>query len=103
MTRSMLASALALCLASPGLATPVSQVGSYSFPVRVAGQALSVPYDCNQLLTTSHPAVTRAVVIVPGSARDSNNGYSTLTQCASSAGLNNSSSLLIVPQFLIEE
>jgi hypothetical protein len=104
MTRVLaFACALGLCLASPSLATPVAQVGAYRFPVLVGGNALSVPYEGNQLLTESHSQVTRAVVIVPGSLRDSDNGYSTLTRSASLAGVNNSTSLLIVPQFLIEE
>ena len=104
MTRILvLASSMSLCLAGTGLATPVPQVGAYSFPVRVGGQSLTVPYDGNQLLTQSHSQVTRAVVLVPGSARESDYGLGTLVRSATTAGVNNSTSLLIAPQFLIEE
>jgi hypothetical protein len=94
---------LALCLVRPALAaSPVAQVGSFSFPVTVNGDTLQIPYDGNQILTDSHPQVVRAVVIIPGSERNSSYGYETLLQCAAIAGLNDAASLLVVPQYLVE-
>lgn len=94
---------LALSLASPAAAAPVAQVGAHAFPVTVSGQLFWVPYDGNQLLTEAHSLVVRAVVIIPGSARDSDSGYGTLARAASIVGMNDLTSLLVVPQFLLEE
>ena len=96
--------ALVLCLAPPALAvTPVTQIGAFLFPVSVDGTALQIPYDGNQILTESHPQVVRAVVIIPGSNRNSGYGYETLLQSATIAGVNDPTSLLVVPQYLVEE
>jgi hypothetical protein len=104
MTRFLgIVSCLALGLARPALAvTPVTQVGSFSFPVTVGGQALQIPYDGSQVLAGSHPQVVRAVVLIPGSNRNSPYGFGTLVLCATIAGVNDATSLLVVPQYLIE-
>jgi hypothetical protein len=99
-----IASALVLCLAPPALAeSPVARIGSFTFAVSVDSNALQIPYDGNQSLTESHPGVVRAVVIIPGSNRNSGFGYETLLESATIAGMNDTSSLLVVPQYLIEE
>ena len=99
-----IASALVLCLAPPIRAdSPVSAIGAFAFTVFVDSSALVIPYDGNQLLTDPHPQVLRAVVLIPGSNRNSSFGYETLLECATIAGMNDSTSLLVVPQYLIEE
>jgi hypothetical protein len=94
---------LGVCHAGPALAaTPVSELGASTFSVVVAGQSLRIPYDANQSLAGS-ATVVRAVVIIPGSNRNCDYGYDTAREAATSAGMNNSTSLLVAPQFLVED
>lgn len=98
-----LALLLGVCHANHALAvTPVSEVGAYSFGVTVGGQTMRVPYDANQMLTSS-PQVVRAILVIPGSNRSCDYGYDTMRQAASAAGMLNSSTLLLAPQFLLED
>ena len=105
MTRLLaIATALVLCLAPRARAEPpVTTIGAFTFSVVVDTSALLIPYDANQSVTEPHAQVVRAVVIIPGSNRNSSFGYQTLLECAAIAGVNDSTSLLVVPQFLIEE
>ena len=105
MTRSLaIVTALVLCLAPQARAEPpVTAIGAFAFAVAVDTSTLQIPYDANQSVAEPHPQVVRAVVIIPGSNRNSGFGYQTLLECAAIAGVNDSTSLLVVPQYLIEE
>ena len=95
---------IAACLAllpSPVLSVPV--IGASSFSMVVNGHVLLIPYDGNKSLSSTYLLVEHAVVLVPGSNRSSNFAYETLLEAASIAGANNAATMLIAPQFLIEE
>jgi hypothetical protein len=95
---------LAICL-SPAAsgAVPVAQVGSFTFTVSGSGSPAQIPYDANLSLGGSHPQVLRAVVLVHGTSRSARNAYETLIEAADLAGVDDGTSLLLAPQFLIEE
>jgi opacity protein-like surface antigen len=97
---------IALCLAilAPAAVAvdPVTEVGASTFAVQVDGHVLQTPYDSNQSLSGFSSQVLRAVVLVPGSSRSSSHANETLAQAATIAGVNDGTSLLVAPQFLIE-
>jgi hypothetical protein len=103
MTRILTVSLFLLVAAANAGASPVGHVGSSRFSVTVQGRTLKIPYDGNQSITTAHPSVVRAVILIHGSARNSQTASETLDMDATTAGVNNSTSLLFGPQFLTEE
>ena len=84
-------------------ATPVSHVGSKTYSVTVQGHVLKIPYDANQTATTAHSSVVRLVVLIHGGNRHCETALSNMQTAASIAGVNNTTSLLVGPQFLTEE
>lgn len=95
---------IAACLAllpAPVLSVPV--IGANSFSMTVSGHVLLIPYDGNKSLSSLYTLVEHAVVLVPGSNRSSNFAYETLLEAANIAGANDAATMLIAPQFLIEE
>ena len=103
MTRILPVALLLLVAAAHVTAAPVDNVGTYRFPVVVQGYTLKIPYDANQSVTSAHSSVVRLVLLIHGSSRHSDTALETLTMDAQAAGVNNSSSLLVGPQFLTEE
>ena len=103
MTRLLPVALFLLVAAAPATATPVDVVGTFRFPVTVQGHILKIPYDANQSVTSAHSSVRRLVLLIHGSARHSDTALETLELDATAAGVNNSSSLLVGPQFLTEE
>jgi len=98
--------ALTLCAglcARASAASPVSQVPGSRFHVIVNGHVLSIPYERNLALTGSYPQVTRAAVLVHGTARDADQAYENLVDAAREAGVKSGTALLVAPQFLTEE
>jgi hypothetical protein len=83
--------------------TPVSRIGTYTLPIAVSGAVLQIPYDASASVSSSSSQVLRAVVLIHGSSRDSKFAYDTLVQAAALAGRNDPSTLLVAPQFLVEE
>lgn len=82
--------------------TPVKQVGAFTFAVQVAAHILQVPYEASRSIGETDTLVRRAVVLVPGSARNSAGAYDTLRDAAALAHAADGTSLLVAPQFLIE-
>jgi hypothetical protein len=103
MTKFLPVALLLLLAASMATATPVDQLGTYRFSVTVQGHTLKIPYDANQSITVAHSSVRRLVLLIHGSSRHSDTALETLQLDATAAGVNNSSSLLVGPQFLTEE
>ena len=105
-TRIVACLAVALCLVVLGraaFAVPVSEIGASSFAIQVDDHVVQIPYDSNQSLSSFSSQVQRAVVLVPGSNRSSSHAYETLVLAATIADVNDGTSLLVAPQFLIEE
>ena len=103
MTRILPVALFILVAASNAAATAVTHVGTFRFPVIVQGHTLNVPYDGNESITAAHSSVVRCVIEVPGSNRNSQYDYQTVSMDASTAGVNDATSLLFAPQFLTEE
>src|SRR5262245_15280487 len=92
----------ALCaVPATALPAPVSSVGSYTFSLNVGGSLVTIPYDANLPLTGVYPQVDRIVILLHGSSRSSANAHDTLVEGADLA--NDDTSLLLAPQFLIED
>jgi hypothetical protein len=93
---------LATCSA-PGvsISVPVTEIGTYTFSVNAAGSTLTIPYDANLTLSGFYPHIERVVILLHGSSRSSANAYDTLVEAADIAG--DFTSLLLAPQFLIEQ
>jgi len=94
---------VALVTASDASAQAVTHVGSQRFSVTISGHTLKIPYDANQSITSAHSSVVRLVVLVHGGNRHCDTALSNMQSAASTAGVNNTTSLLVGPQFLIED
>lgn len=101
---SVAMSFLAVCFAAVGTAAaPVTAIGSFTFPMTVSGTPVQILYNANLSLASSHPQVQRAVVLVHGTNRNVQNAYANLLAAAALAGANDSTCLLVAPQFVVEE
>src|SRR5215471_2500395 len=103
MTRLLGVALLMLVAASNASAQAVAHVGSQRFTVTVQGHALQIPYDANQSITTTHSSVVRCVILIHGGNRHCDTALNNMQSAASTAGVNNTTSLLVGPQFLIED
>ncbi|MFH1143487.1 MAG: right-handed parallel beta-helix repeat-containing protein, partial [Candidatus Eisenbacteria bacterium] len=84
----------------------VTCVSEYRITFRLGsgpGDTLQIPYDRNHALGESHPGFTRAVVMVHGTNRTACSYYDALELTASNAGHAEAYTLLLAPQFLIQE
>lgn len=82
--------------------TPVKEVGAARLVLRPEGQQLTLPYYSNLDPGIAHDNVERAVIVVHGTNRNADDYYARVEWPARFAGRADLRSIIIAPQFLVE-
>jgi len=93
-----------LCPPSPCLAFDdvVDDVAPFTLYLGTPPDTLQIRYYSNRPLLESHDDITRAVVVIHGTLRNSNDYFDTIMQAADETALGDSLTLIVAPQFLVE-
>ncbi|MGD8395994.1 MAG: FG-GAP-like repeat-containing protein [Candidatus Eiseniibacteriota bacterium] len=82
---------------------PVDVVADSFLEMAADGDTLAIPYFASRPLLASHPAVTRLVIVVHGTLRNADDYYLHMKEAATLADTAQDHTLIVAPQFLIEE
>ena len=78
-------------------------IGKQKVLLNVNGSRLKIPYYTNQDLDKLNTKIERAVIVVHGTERNAATYYNDMLASASLSGTNFNSTIILAPQFLIEE
>ncbi len=85
------------------LSAQVDEVGTQKFEMLIGGNVLKIPYYSNFPLETSSATIRKLVITVHGTNRDADAYFDHMEEAASLRPDESGSTLIVAPQFLIEE
>jgi pimeloyl-ACP methyl ester carboxylesterase len=96
---------LAGCSATATLAAqePVKIIATYVTELHTPSGTVKLPFDVSLDWSKPQPFITRAVILVHGKGRDVDRYYNGLQRAAGEAAASSDNTILIAPQFLIEQ
>ncbi|MFQ5772468.1 MAG: hypothetical protein ACE5HX_18170, partial [bacterium] len=102
--RNIVAIAIFIIQSSKGLwaQTSVDYISPHRFSLNVAGHNLSIPYSTNYPMNASRENIARAIVVIHGTDRNSDDYYQRVLNPAINANGTDQTTLIFAPQFLIE-
>ncbi len=81
----------------------VDIIGTQKVILTINGSRLKIPYYSSLDLSKSNTKIERAVVVIHGTERNADTYYSSMMTAASMSGTNLNSTIILAPQFLLEE
>ncbi len=92
-----------IILSAFGSFAQVDIIGKQKAILNINGSRLKIPYYSSHDLDKSNTKIERAVVVVHGTDRNAATYYTDMMTAASMSGTNLNSTIIIAPQFLLEE
>ena len=78
-------------------------IGKQKVILNINGSRLKIPYFSSHDLAKSNTQIERAVVVIHGTERNADTYYASMMTAASMSGINLNSTIILAPQFLLEE